>query len=284
MNATISQAMSRADFWALSAVVALEASSSNTVSIPFLWGRTDAPTCSDFYAGQSVLPNPTGNWDHVLYVFKTRLNFTETNIVALMGAHTLGRMEKQNAGFNGGWTTSQNILNNEFYSSIIAVTWTKRTNSANKPEWTTPHRSCNIHHSACAQNVVMLNTDLSLFIETGDATCTSFPGGQCRNSPVHNIAHEYAVNSGKWTQDFSVAMKKMIELGYGPKSVYGYLLAEVGSPCCDSSIVWNPPPPPPPSSPPSIPSVPKPEEPKPVTPKPEGKPPKSEVSPFKYYN
>ncbi|KAK3276300.1 hypothetical protein CYMTET_15618 [Cymbomonas tetramitiformis] len=76
--------MSLADFWALAGITMVEAAGGPT--IPFQYGRVDAASCTTD-AGR--LPDAEQGHAHVLEVF-SRMGLSVRDLVALMGAHTLG--------------------------------------------------------------------------------------------------------------------------------------------------------------------------------------------------
>lgn len=86
--------LSRADFWIASAnAVIRQTSVDNALDLrdTFLWGRVDADTC---VGSGDRLPIP-GGCDESEGVFLTRMGLGWRDVVALMGAHTLGRGEDE---------------------------------------------------------------------------------------------------------------------------------------------------------------------------------------------
>ena len=86
--------VSRADFWIASAnAVIRQTSVDNALDLrdTFLWGRVDADTC---VGSGDRLPIP-GGCDESEGVFLTRMGLGWRDVVALMGAHTLGRGEDE---------------------------------------------------------------------------------------------------------------------------------------------------------------------------------------------
>ena len=47
-----------------------------------------------------------------------RLGFTETDAVALIGAHVLGRAHPRNSNFTGPWTRRNRVFTNDFYRFV----------------------------------------------------------------------------------------------------------------------------------------------------------------------
>ena len=71
--------------------------------LPTRVGRADAPTCSD--AGE--LPVGASGWPELVASFGAKWGHTAVDVVAIMGAHTVGRAEAANSGIDGGWTGFQ---------------------------------------------------------------------------------------------------------------------------------------------------------------------------------
>lgn len=125
--------LSRADCWVLAGIVAIE--EAGGVAPVFRFGRIDCDDeaqsdDSDPITGTSLLPsaNPGGNpFEHVMDVFHSRAELSVREIVALMGAHSLGRPSSDadsNSGFSDlPWVrnTAGATLTSKFYRDISAV-------------------------------------------------------------------------------------------------------------------------------------------------------------------
>jgi hypothetical protein len=57
--------------------------------------------------------------------------------VALLGAHTLGRAERGNFGYERPWTPQTHVFNNDCYESIRNVRWNRRAapGDSTKTQW-----------------------------------------------------------------------------------------------------------------------------------------------------
>jgi len=78
--------LSRADVWALAASMAIEAAGGP--EIEFQTGRIDNNSCGGH--GER-LPNAELGRSHIVDVMVTKLNFSERETAALMGAHVLAK-------------------------------------------------------------------------------------------------------------------------------------------------------------------------------------------------
>mmetsp|Transcript_18563 Transcript_18563/g.24520 ORF Transcript_18563/g.24520 Transcript_18563/m.24520 type:complete len:264 (-) Transcript_18563:171-962(-) len=107
--------ISYADLYQLASVVAVQFCGGP--EIPFRLGRKDAPgeeQCTD----DGRLPDATKGHDHLRDIFY-RMGFTDKEIVALSGAHTLGRAHSDRSGFEGAWTKEPLIFDNSYFQELL---------------------------------------------------------------------------------------------------------------------------------------------------------------------
>ena len=65
-------------------------------------------------------PNPEGNGDDTLDFFKSQFGFSGKESVAILGAHTLGKMTVENSLLKYSWTSrGGHIFNNGYYRNIV---------------------------------------------------------------------------------------------------------------------------------------------------------------------
>lgn len=221
--------LSRADCWALAGNVAIVAAGGDEVQ--FRFGRKDCDDESAISdANQLPSANPDGNpWEHTLDVFQDRANISPREIVALMGAHSLGRVASDpdsNSGFSSlPWIrdTSGTVLSNRFFRDIAGVPWRMSTDIDG--EW------IHIPGPDQAPDALMLNTDMALVIDT--STCvpdgnrgTQF-GGRAdaegnhpnpSNCEINEVpfasVKSFSDDNNLFKAEFSAAMQKLEELGY----------------------------------------------------------------------
>lgn len=127
--------------------------------LPFRSGRPDSATpftCDD----SGRLPSNTLSWASSQQFFSARFNLTATEIVALFGAHSVGRAEVANSGIEGGWTAFQSSLSTLYYRELLEPRWDKIT----AEDWRDN------------QNHLQLTSDVELVVST--------TGGQIRNKCV----------------------------------------------------------------------------------------------------
>ncbi|KAJ6895276.1 cytosolic ascorbate peroxidase [Populus alba x Populus x berolinensis] len=104
--------LSYADFYQLAGVVAVEITGGPEV--PFHPGREDKPEPPP----EGRLPDATKGSDHLRDVFG-HMGLSDKDIVALSGAHTLGRCHKERSGFEGPWTANPLIFDNSYFKELL---------------------------------------------------------------------------------------------------------------------------------------------------------------------
>jgi len=95
-------------------------------NIPFRTGRTDCDSGAKPYIAtkKEFHPSPYANGPETLQFFVDQFGFTnERDVVALMGAHTLGKLTQSNAFFKYFWSRGEHsYFNNQYYKTMIGDT------------------------------------------------------------------------------------------------------------------------------------------------------------------
>lgn len=65
-----------------------------------------------------MLPGPHDTAEQLRAVFG-RMGFNDAEIVALSGAHSLGRCHPQISGFNGAWTQDPLSFSNQYFAEML---------------------------------------------------------------------------------------------------------------------------------------------------------------------
>ena len=176
-------AISYADLWSLAGVVAIEATGGPKMS----WraGRTDLDESACTPDGR--LPDASKRADHLRDIFY-RMGMNDQEIVALSGAHALGRCHVDRSGFEGPWTPSPYSFDNQYFQLILSEPWKEMTVAAsgNKQFWDD------------AKQIMMLPSDLCL---RDDAAFRPW-------------VEMYAKDQARFFSDFEAAFTKLLELGY----------------------------------------------------------------------
>jgi len=173
--------LSYSDLWSLAGVVAVEAMGGPKVS----WrpGRTDK---LDGKSGppDGRLPDASKGVSHVREVF-SRMGFSDQEMVALIGAHAVGRCHTDRSGYSGPWTNSPTAFSNDFYVQLLERKWTPK-------KWNGPKQ-----YEDESGTLMMLPADLALI----------------EDPAFKKWVEVYAKDEEKWQQDFANAFSKLLELG-----------------------------------------------------------------------
>lgn len=175
--------ISYSDLWTLAAVCAIQQMSLGNVTVPWRPGRQDKD--ASFTSPDGRLPDGSKKEDHLRAIFY-RMGFNDQEIVALSGAHALGRCHTTRSGFDGPWTFSPTVLTNDYYRLLCDEKWTPR-------EWNGPFQYIdNGSHS-----LMMLPTDMALV----------------QDKKFKEWVETYAKDENKFYSDFSKVLARLFELG-----------------------------------------------------------------------
>lgn len=148
-------------------------------------------------------------------------------VVAILGAHSVGRCRFADSGFDGGWTSSQSSFSNSYYKAMGNQGW----NNNNKSD---------VWVNGATRGNLMLMADVELLFDTdtnGKATCNNFnsftPTTRCPLQSQSNAAFlAYANNIEYFFANFSTAWPKMTEFGFGS------VVVDVDTPLADPTVVY----------------------------------------------
>jgi cytochrome c peroxidase len=156
-----------ADLIVFAGCVAVESMGGPTIG--FRPGRTDAPkpdispSTDKRFTPDDRLPDGAEGAAHLRNVFG-RMGFNDQEIVALSGAHAVGRCHTDRSGFWGPWKYGEASFSNEYYTFLLDKEWTvKQTHdmpSAHCPvagPWKGPRQ-----YEADGGALMMLPTDMAL--------------------------------------------------------------------------------------------------------------------------
>eukprot|EP00980_Cylindrotheca_fusiformis_P016249 scaffold4829_cov129-Cylindrotheca_fusiformis.AAC.9 len=152
--------MTYADLYTFAGVVAVE--EAGGPKIPFSLGRVDDKdgSVSD---PKDRLPNADmggrkNTIEHMRQVFG-RMGFSDQEMVALLGAHAMGRCHTDASGFWGPWTNAETTFSNEFFRLLLEERWSPKTTHNGKP-WTGPDQ-----FEDSTGNLMMLPSDMALIAD-----------------------------------------------------------------------------------------------------------------------
>ncbi|KAH8119048.1 cytochrome C peroxidase [Phellopilus nigrolimitatus] len=173
--------ISYGDLWTLAGVVAVQEMAGPKV--PWRPGRIDGFAKDATPDGR--LPDASQGAEHLRNIFY-RMGFNDQEIVALAGAHALGRCHTDRSGFEGPWTFSPITFTNDFYTLLFNEKWVWR-------KWSGPKQLADKKTGT----LMMLPTDYVL------ATDKSF----------RKYGKAYAEDQDLFFKDFSKAFATLLELG-----------------------------------------------------------------------
>lgn len=176
-----------ADLWSLAAVQAIE--TMGGPKVPWRPGRKDALVIEDA-APDGRLPDAAQGAKHLRDVFgHMRMGFSDQEIVALCGAHTVGACHPDRSGFEGPWTANEKVFDNSYFVDLLNKKWEEE-----KVE-STGNLQFGNHDGGVA--TMMLPADMSLLSDEG----------------FRPWVEKYAADQALFFDDFAKAFAKLQELG-----------------------------------------------------------------------
>ncbi|CDO92389.1 unnamed protein product [Kluyveromyces dobzhanskii CBS 2104] len=172
--------LSHGDLYTLGGVTAIQ--ELQGPEIPWRSGRVDQK--EDTTPDNGRLPDASKDANYVR-CFYHRLNFQDREVVALLGAHALGKTHLKNSGFEGPWGASTNIFTNDFYINLLNEKWNLITNDAGNKQYVND------------KGWMMLPTDMALIQDK-------------RYLP---IVKEFAKDQNAFFNEFAKSFVKLLENG-----------------------------------------------------------------------
>lgn len=183
--------ISYADLWILAGVTAIE--EMGGPKLGFRPGRVDinkpdGSACPP----DGRLPDALQGAQHLRDIFY-RMGFNDQEIVALAGAHALGRCHTDRSGFTGPWTRAPTTMSNEYFRELVENKWTVK-------QWNGPKQ-----YEDPTGELMMLVSDMCLLDDPS----------------FKKWVDVYAKDEDRFFNDFSKAFTKLTELGVPfPNSSY----------------------------------------------------------------
>jgi cytochrome c peroxidase len=175
------QWISYGDLWTLGGVAAVQEMAGP--KIPWRPGRIDG--FDHHVTPDGRLPDASQGADHLRNIFY-RMGFNDQEIVALSGAHALGRCHTNRSGYEGPWTFSPITLTNDYFKLLFDEKWVWK-------KWSGPKQL----EDKKTKTLMMLPTD---YVLVQDKTFKKF-------------AKAYADDVDLFFKDFSAVVAKLFELG-----------------------------------------------------------------------
>lgn len=151
--------------------------------IPYRPGRSDRDL--SYCTPDGRLPDGSKTQDHIRAIFG-RMGFNDQEMVALSGAHALGRCHTDRSGFDGPWTFSPTVMSNDYYKLLLDEKWQYK-------KWDGPKQ----FEDKKTKGLMMLPTDMALV----------------QDKKFKAWVEKYAVDQEKFFEDFSNSVTKLFELG-----------------------------------------------------------------------
>jgi cytochrome c peroxidase len=173
--------ISYGDLWTLAGVCAVQEMQGPTV--PWRPGRQDQDVA--FCTPDGRLPDGSKGQNHIRAIFG-RMGFNDQEMVALSGAHAVGRCHSDRSGFEGPWTFSPTVITNDYYRLLMEEKWGWKS-------WNGPKQ----YEDNSSKSLMMLPTDMAL-VQDGE---------------FKKYVELYAKDSQAFFKDFSDVCVKLFELG-----------------------------------------------------------------------
>jgi len=173
--------ISYGDLWTLGGVAAIQEMAGP--KIPWRPGRIDG--LAEHATPDGRLPDASQGADHLRNIFY-RMGFNDQEIVALSGAHALGRTHRDRSGYEGPWTFSPTTVTNDFFKLLFSESWVWK-------RWSGPKQL----EDKKTKSLMMLPTDYVLTQDKG----------------FKKYAKAYAEDSNLFFKDFSAVVARLFELG-----------------------------------------------------------------------
>jgi len=187
-----------ADLWTMAAVVAIK--EMGGPEIAWEGGRTDF-TDDSRIPPRGRLPDGAQGADHIRFIFN-RMGFNDQEIVALSGAHNLGRCHSDRSGFEGKWVNNPTRFSNTYYRLLMMHDWKHKELENGLHQYVYVDEDLD-------EELMMLPTDIALLTD-----------------PVFRFYVEmYAEDKELFFSDFSMVFAKLLELGIR-RDVYGHVVNE----------------------------------------------------------
>jgi cytochrome c peroxidase len=175
-----------ADLWTLAGVVAIK--EMDGPAIPWRGGRTDYVDDSKL-PPRGRLPDGAKGSDHLRWIFN-RMGFNDQEIVALSGAHNLGRCHSDRSGFEGKWVNNPTRFSNQYFRLLLSLQWKKKTLKNGIEQFVN-------YDEDTETELMMLPTDIALI----------------QDKSFRRWVELYARDQERFFSDFTKVFEKLIELG-----------------------------------------------------------------------
>lgn len=195
--------LSNGDFWVLAEIVAIRLATGGKLDIPFWYGR---PECTGKRWWGDSLPHGTGGLADVQTHMEQKFDLEIEETVALLGAHSLGRMTLSNSHFEGPWTQKMDVLDNSYFKNLWRNTWQAERNPDGNVQWYS------------SNGLTMLSTDIALAFDHDLSSSRVWCNGITAAKNVHcNVRGDewshwvktFSNDNASWLKYFGSALQKI---------------------------------------------------------------------------
>jgi peroxiredoxin len=118
------------------------------------------------------------------------MGFNDQEIVALSGAHNLGRCHSDRSGFEGAWVNNPTRFSNQYYRLLLSLQWRKKKLPNGIEQFVN-------YDEDSETELMMLPTDIAL----------------TQDKAFRQYVELYARDKERFFTDFSKVFEKLVELG-----------------------------------------------------------------------
>lgn len=151
-------------------------------------GRTDF-TDESKIPPRGRLPDGAQGADHIRFIFY-RMGFNDQEIVALSGAHNLGRCHSDRSGFHGAWVQNPTRFSNSYFRLMTSLDWKEKVLDNGVKQFVHVDEDLD-------EELMMLPTDLALL----------------NDKSFRPWVELYAKDKDRFFADFAKVFAKLVELG-----------------------------------------------------------------------
>lgn len=237
-NAFSDRGLTRTDIWMLSALVATESAlppDDRDITFPLRWvGRKtceqiddcgvdfngNPTTCASTRGPHVTQPHGTIGTTSIQQFFDQEFNFNPQQVTALMGAHSVGQMHRENSGFIGKWDLSSTTFDGGYWIELIGQPpdfVVEEVNNDDLPK--IPNRRLWRGVVSADSTVSMLNADMALVRNLEDMengiNCDFNGSNACsQDTPFMPFVRKYNSDNRSFLIDFRDVLSLLIDHGH----------------------------------------------------------------------
>lgn len=212
----------------------------------------DEHGCTPKRGPHREIPGANTGTEELFKFFRDNFDFNERETVAIMGAHTIGELARENSGVDGrdGWLLEKRRFDNEYYIELVggsgpddsirnlvdgAPNWRRHFESnSDQADFEDIHVWLGLPEGFDGRRIIMLNVDIAtvrdlnegnMNMETGEVSCQFVTGRNADREPdtpdtcphargAIREAARYRFDNRAWLRDFEDTCRRMLNNGY----------------------------------------------------------------------